>query len=57
MRLAERLSDAAGAKAAVQQIEAALVTLRDGGNASAAAYCEEQLPEARALLDRLSSRR
>ena len=56
MLLAERLDDAARARSAVQQIEVASVTMRDGGNAFAAAYYEKQLPKARALLDRLTSR-
>jgi hypothetical protein len=56
MLIAERLGDATGARTAVQQIEAAFVTMRDGGNAPAAAYYEAQLPKARALLDRLTSR-
>lgn len=34
----------------------ALVTMCDGGNAPAAAFYEAQLPRARALFDRLSSR-
>ena len=37
MLLAERLGDATKAESAVQQIEVALVTMRDGGYASAAA--------------------
>ena len=57
MLIAERLGDAARAKAAVQQIEVALATVREGGDAPAAAYYEALLPEARALLDRLSGRR
>src|SRR4051812_35363357 len=51
--LAERLSNATRARSAVQQIEMAFVTMRDGGNASAAAYYEAQLVRARALLDKL----
>jgi hypothetical protein len=54
--LAERLGDATRAESAIRQIEVAFVTLRDGGNARAAADYEEQLPKARALLDRLISR-
>jgi hypothetical protein len=53
--LAERLGDATMVQTAVQQIEVALVTMRDG-NAPAAAYYEAQLPKARILLDRLTSR-
>ena len=56
MLLAERLGDATKARSAVQQIEAAFVTMRDGGNAPAAAYYEAQLPKAQVLLDRLTSR-
>ncbi len=54
MRLAERLDDPTKARTAVQEIEAALVTVRNGGNASAAAYWEAQLQKARALLARLT---
>jgi hypothetical protein len=54
MLLAERLGDATRVRSAVQQIEVALGTMRDGGNVPAAAYYEEQLPKARALLDRLT---
>ena len=56
MLLGERLGDATRARSAVQQIEVAFVTMRDGGNAPAAAYYEAQLPKARVLLDRLTSR-
>jgi hypothetical protein len=56
MLLAERLGDATTAQTAVQQIEVALVTIQNGGNAPAAAYYEAQLPKARSLLDRLTSR-
>ena len=56
MLLAERLGDATRAQSAVQQIEVAFVIMHDGGNAPAAAYYEEQLPKARALFDRLTSR-
>ena len=55
MLLAERLDDGIKAQSAVQQIEAALVTMRDGGDAHAAAYYEVQLPKARALFDRLTN--
>lgn len=37
-----------------QVIEAAFETLRDGGHAPATAYCEAQLPKARALVERLT---
>jgi hypothetical protein len=51
-----RLGDATRAQLAVQQIEVAFVAMRDGGNAPAAAYYETQLPKARALFNRLTSR-
>ncbi|MGH6923359.1 MAG: tetratricopeptide repeat protein, partial [Propylenella sp.] len=53
MRLAERTRDAATAGQAVDQIAAAYETMRDGGHAPHAAYCEARLPGARALLERL----
>ena len=56
MLIAERLGDVPTARLAVQQIEVAFATMRDGGNAPAAAYYEAQLPKARSLLDRLTSR-
>jgi len=57
MRLAERRGDAEMAKLAVQQIEAAVATLRERGDApSNADYFEELLPEARALAQRLAKR-
>jgi hypothetical protein len=54
--LAERLGDSTRAQSAVENIEVALVTMRDGGNAPSAAYYEAQLPKARALFNRLISR-
>ncbi len=54
MVLAERLGDSSKARAAVEQIEVALATMREGGHAPFAAYYEAQLPRARALLDRLA---
>ncbi len=54
MVIAERLGDASKARAAVEQIEIALTTMREGGHAPFAAYFEAQLPRARALLDRLA---
>lgn len=54
MRLAERRGDAEMAKLAVQQIEAAFATSRDGGDAPSAAYYEAQLPKARALVQKLA---
>jgi hypothetical protein len=53
MLLAERRGDAAMAKTALSQINAAFETMRDGGNAPSAAYYERQLPRARALVARL----
>jgi len=56
MLLAERRGNAKMAKLAVQQIEAAFTTSRDGGNAPSAAYYEAQLPKARALVQKLAKR-
>ncbi len=56
MLLAERRSDPEMAKLAVQQIEAAFTTLRDGGNVPSSAYYESQLPKARALAEKLAMR-
>ncbi len=56
MLVAERLGDATMAKAAARQIEVALVTMRGGSIAPAAAYYEAQLSTAQALFDRLNSR-
>jgi hypothetical protein len=53
MLLAERRRNAAMAKTALSQINAAFETMRDGGNAPSAAYFEQQLPSARALVARL----
>jgi hypothetical protein len=53
MLLAERRGDAAMAETALSQINTAFETLRDGGNAASAAYYEQQLPRARALVARL----
>jgi hypothetical protein len=55
MHLAGRTQNAAMAGTAVQQIEAALETMRTGGHAPYAAYYEAQLPEARAVLERLKA--
>jgi tetratricopeptide (TPR) repeat protein len=51
--LAERRGDAAMAETALSQINLAFETMRDGGNAPYAAYYEQQLPRARALVARL----
>ena len=56
MLLAERRDDAKMAKLAVQQIEAAFTTSRDGGDAPLAATFEAQLPKARALAQKLAKR-
>ena len=56
MRLAERRGDLEMAKLAVQQIEAAFTTSRDGGDAPSAANFEAQLPKARALAKKLAKR-
>ncbi len=56
MRIAERRDDMGMAKLALQQIEAAFTTLRDGGNAPSAAYYERQLTKARAFVQRLAKR-
>ena len=56
MLLAERRGDAEMAKLAVQQIDAAFTTSRDGGDAPLAAYFEEQLANARALAETLAKR-
>jgi hypothetical protein len=57
MLLAERRRDAAMAKTALSQINAAFETMRDGGHAPSAAYYERQLPRARALVARLGKAR
>jgi hypothetical protein len=56
MHLAERREDAAMAAAALKQINVAVETTRDSGHASSAAYFEQQIPRARALLARLRGR-
>ena len=53
MLLAERRGDATMAETALSQINAASQTLRDGGHARNAAYYEDELPRARALVARL----
>jgi hypothetical protein len=54
--LAERWRDAAMAETALSQINTAFEAMRDGGNASSAAYYERQLPRARAIVVRLRGR-
>ena len=56
MLLAELRGDAKMAKLAAQQIEAAFMTSRDGGDAPSAAYYKVQLPNARALVQKLAKR-
>jgi Tetratricopeptide repeat len=53
MLVAERSGDIVMAETALSQINTAFVTMRDGGNAPSAAYYEQQLPRARALVARL----
>jgi hypothetical protein len=43
------------AKLAIQQIEAASTTMRDGGDVPNAAYFDAQLPKARALAQKLAN--
>ena len=54
MQLADRRGDAAMATTAVNRIEQALTVMRYGGHIPAAEYFEVQLPEARAIRDRLN---
>jgi tetratricopeptide (TPR) repeat protein len=54
--IAERKKDAALARKAIEQLGAALGTSRAGGHAPNAAYYEEQLAKAQALLARLKKR-
>ena len=51
--LAERRGDAAMAETALRQINAAFETMRDSGNTRMAAYYEQQLSRARAIVARL----
>lgn len=58
MRLAEQLNDKAIARKALSQIDMAVATIQDGDHAQLlAAYYEEQLPKARALVEHLSDPR
>ena len=57
MLLAERRRDAAMAKTALSQINTAFETMRDGGDAASAAFYEQQLPKARAIVARLGKAR
>jgi hypothetical protein len=55
MRLAERTSDKDVATRALAQIDMALTTIRGGDHGSVlVSYLEEQLPQARALVEKLS---
>jgi tetratricopeptide (TPR) repeat protein len=56
MLLAERRQDAAMAGTALSQISKAVETMRNGGNAPSAAFYEQQLPRARAIVARLRGR-
>ena len=51
--LAQRRGDVAMAETALSQINTAFETMRDGGDARQAAYYEERLPIARAIIARL----
>ena len=53
MLIADRNNDAAGAEAAVRQIETAYETARSGGDEHTSADFEAQLAKARAIRDRL----
>jgi hypothetical protein len=55
--LAERRGDAAMAETALSQIDTAFEALRGGGDVPRAAYYEQQLPRARALVARLRGQR
>jgi hypothetical protein len=52
--IAERRADGAMAKTALDQIEAAITTAREGGDALAAANFEAQVPKARSLVKHLA---
>jgi hypothetical protein len=56
MIIAERRGDTKMASLAVQQIEAARTTSRDGGDAPSAAVYESQLRKARTLAQKLAKR-
>ena len=56
MLLAERNGNAAMAETALSQINTAFETMRDGGEAPRAAFYQQQLPRARALVTRLRGR-
>ena len=53
MLFAERRGDTTTAETALRQINEAFETMRDGGDPPSAAYYEQQLPRARALVARL----
>jgi tetratricopeptide (TPR) repeat protein len=57
MFLAERNGDAAMAETALSQINVASETTRDAGHLANAAYYEQQLPRARAIVERLGKAR
>ena len=56
MLLAERRQDATMAAAALSQINKVVETMRNGGNGPSAAFYEQQLPRASALVARLRGR-
>jgi hypothetical protein len=54
--IADRTDDSALAEIAVEQIEAAHKTLREGGHQQGVAIYDAQLPKARAIRDRLKGK-
>jgi hypothetical protein len=54
--IAERRGNSKMAKLALQQMEAAFTTSREGGDAFSANYYEKLLPKARALAQKLAKR-
>ena len=54
MALAERTDDPRMAKAALSQIELALATAHESGDAPLTEYLAAQVPKARALVERLT---
>jgi hypothetical protein len=54
--IADRANEGTLAETALQQIQRALKTLRDGGQQEWAAYYEAQLPKAQAIRDRLEGK-
>jgi hypothetical protein len=56
MLIAERRTDGAMAKTVLGQIEAAITTAREGGDAPTAANFEAQVPKARSLVQNLDKK-